>query len=320
MIRQPPTSAGPDTGPRPPRRDDRPAAEVDHVLSFDVEEYFQVEAAAAHVSRADWPNYPSRVERSVDLILDTLAAAQASATFFVLGAVARTHASAIKRIAEAGHEIASHGMSHRMLTRMTPAELSAELRDSRAMLEDLCGTAVRGFRAPTFSITQRTGSWAIDLLAECEYAYDSSIFPVRHDRYGIPDAPRWAHWAVGPGGGRVLEIPPLTARRLGMNLPLGGGGYLRLLPAWMISRALRSATRRRQVSVIYLHPWEFDPAQPVLPMSRASRWRHRVNLGRTAGKLHRLLAAHRFGSFRELLDRLKQSASAEYRFGPSESD
>jgi len=288
---------------------------ADHVLSFDVEEYFQVEAASARVRPADWPSYPSRVEPSVDRILNLLAPADTKATFFVLGSVAREHGAMVRRVADAGHEIASHGMSHRMLTRMGPHELADELGQSRRLLEDLIGRRVLGFRAPTFSITRQTGAWAVDTLAEAGFEYDSSVFPVRHDRYGIPDAPRWAHWAVGPGGGRILEIPPLTLRLLGMNLPVGGGGYLRLLPTGLISGALAAARRAGRTGVIYMHPWELDPDQPVLPMTRLGQWRHRVNLHKTEDKLRRLLARHQFGSFAASLESLRAAAKTEYLLG-----
>jgi polysaccharide deacetylase family protein (PEP-CTERM system associated) len=284
------------------------------VLSFDVEEYFQVEAAAARVPPRDWQQFPTRVERPVERILEILAEHGASATFFVLGWVARRHGSLVARIAKAGHEVASHGMSHQMLTRLTCQQLSAELSDSRKLLQDLCGEAVLGYRAPTFSITRQT-AWAIDALVEAGFEYDSSVFPIRHDRYGVPDAPRWAHWAVGPAGGRILEIPPLTLRVLGMNLPVGGGGYLRLLPVRIVSRALDSAGRLGQSGVIYMHPWELDPGQPVLPMTRLGRWRHRVNLHRAADKLRWLLSRHIFRSFRQSMPALRAAAGTDCVYG-----
>ncbi len=271
------------------------------MLTFDVEEYFQVEAAAAAgVTPEAWGAYENRLAPAVDWILNLLADRGVTATFFVLGWVARHQRDVVHRLARAGHEIASHGMSHRMLGRLTPQEFRRELLDSRTLLEDISGHAVLGYRAPTFSITRET-AWALDVLAGAGYAYDSSIFPVRHDRYGVPDAPRWAHRAVGPGGGDILEIPPLTLRAVGVNLPIGGGGYLRLAPTWLVARALAAAERRRRPGMIYLHPWEFDPAQPALPLGRLSRWRHRVNLHRTAGKLKRLMGRFEFASVRALL-------------------
>lgn len=309
----------PDDRARPNRQDTglatgpsglRPA----HVLSFDVEEYFQVEAAAASVHPRTWKQFQPRVEQAVDRILEILADGGASATFFILGWVARRHASLVTRIANAGHEVASHGMSHQMLTRLTCRQFATELANSRKLLEDLSGQAVLGYRAPTFSITRGT-AWAIDSLVDAGFQYDSSVFPIHHDRYGVPDAPRWAHWAVGPAGRRILEIPPLTLRLMGMNLPVGGGGYLRLLPIRIVSRALNAASRLGKSGVIYMHPWELDPDQPVLPMTRLGRWRHRVNLRRTAEKLRWLLARHAFGSFRESLPTLGDTAETDYHFG-----
>lgn len=319
MTDQPPSSVGLQTGPQAgPTAIPRAAPPAEHILSFDVEEYYQVEAAAARVRPEDWQDYPSRVESSVDKALGLLDEAGQTATFFVLGAVARDHGPMVHRIAEAGHEIASHGMSHRMLTRMTREELALELRESRKLLEDLAGARVAGFRAPTFSITRQTGPWAIDTLVEAGYEYDSSVFPVRHDRYGIPDAPRWAHWAVGADGGRILEVPPLTRRMLGMNLPVGGGGYLRLFPTGLIGGALDAARCGGHVGVIYLHPWELDPGQPVLPMSRMSRWRHRVNLHKTADKLRALMRRRRFGRFAAMLDTLRLTARSEFAMAKSQ--
>ena len=300
--------------PMPPPPAGAPGGGPSHVLSFDVEEYFHVEAAAARVRPEDWPGFPSRLEPAVDAILQMLADHNASATFFVLGWVARRQGHLVARIAGAGHEIASHGMSHQMLHRLTPEKLQAELADSKKLLEDLSSCPVSGYRAPTFSITHQT-AWAIDSLVAAGYTYDSSVFPIRHDRYGVPDAPRWAHWAIGPAGGRILEIPPLTLRLLGMNLPIGGGGYLRLLPIGLVHRGLRAAANAGRAGVIYLHPWELDPDQPPLPMGRLSRWRHRVNLRRTADKLRWLLSRHAFGSFRGSMRMLTASAVGEYALG-----
>lgn len=284
-----------------------------HVLSFDVEEYFQVEAAAARVGLDDWPRYASRLAPHVDRILSLLAEHGARATFFILGWVARRQGSLVRRIAEAGHEIASHGMTHRMLHRAGRDGLRAELRDSRRLLEDLAGRPVVGFRAPTFSLTRRT-AWAIDVLSECGYDYDSSVYPIHHDRYGVPEAPRWTHRAVGPGGGTIVELPPLTARLLGANVPIGGGGYLRLLPVRLVGWTLKAAERRGRNAMIYLHPWELDANQPVLPMGRLSRWRHRVNLARTASKLRWLLQRFAFSDASSRLAGVDRDALPAFRY------
>jgi len=292
-----------------------PAEGLAHVLSFDVEEYFHVEAAAARVKRHEWESWPRRLAPVVDRLLEMLAEHRTSATFFVLGWVARQDRGLVRGIAAAGHEIASHGMEHRMIGRLTPDEFRRDLRESRDLLADLAGRPVVGYRAPTFSITHRT-AWALDVLAEEGFQYDSSVFPIRHDRYGVPDAPTSAHMAVGPGGRRLLELPPLTLRLAGMNWPVGGGGYLRLLPVWVVSRALEAWQRQGRQGMIYLHPWELDPGQPVLPMDRLSRWRHRNGLAATESKLRRLLGRFRFTDVARSLGTLRASAREAYAYGP----
>ncbi|HET6430268.1 MAG TPA: polysaccharide deacetylase family protein, partial [Phycisphaerae bacterium] len=217
-------------------------------------------------------------------------------------------------IARAGHEIASHGMDHRRIHRLGPAGLRRDLRTSRCVLEDLTGRPVIGYRAPTFSLTHET-AWAIDVLVEAGCEYDCSVFPIHHDRYGVPDAPPEPHVAVGPGGGEILEIPPLTMRAMGVNWPVGGGGYFRLLPRWVIHAAVRGAHRRGQDAMVYLHPWELDPRQPVLNMPPLARWRHRVNLRGTADKLRELLRRFRFVSVADCLASLKERTRRVHRYG-----
>jgi len=290
-----------------------------HLLSFDVEEYFQVEAAASRIGPGDWDSYPRRLAPCVDRILELLAEHHARATFFVLGWVARHEPEVVRRIAGSGHEIASHGMSHRMICRLTRAELRRELVESRELLEDISGRPVVGYRAPTFSITRKT-AWAIDVLAECGYQYDTSVFPVHHDRYGVPEAPRWPHLAVGPSGGHILEIPPLTVRVLRRNLPVGGGGYLRLLPVRLIGSALRAAARQGEPGMLFLHPWELDHGQPVLPMSGLSRRRHRLGLRRTEAKLTWLLSRFRFVATCGLLGSLQNRALPRYQYGSGQAE
>ncbi len=280
-----------------------------NMLRFDVEEYLHVEAAAeAGLRPHDWTHLPPRLGHSIARILRLLEEHQVRATFFVLGWTARHEVEVVKAIAEAGHEIASHGMNHQMLTRLSAHEFRQDLADSRKALEDIAGKPVVGYRAPTFSIMHKN-AWALDVLAESGFVYDSSIFPIRHDRYGVPDAPRGCHIAQGPGGGRLLEMPPVTRRILGSNIPVGGGGYFRLFPLGLLCGALRKMQRAGQAGMIYLHPWEFDPDQPVLPMGRLSRFRHRVGLAGTEKKLSRLLAEFRFGDVRSRLDALKQTAT-----------
>jgi polysaccharide deacetylase family protein (PEP-CTERM system associated) len=286
-----------------------------HFLSFDVEEYFQVEGAArCGVGPQDWPNYANRLPPAVDRILQALDDHRTSATFFVLGWVAEHEPDVVRRIAAAGHEVASHGMTHQMLQHLAPDPFRRELLDSRRILEDLTGRPVVGYRAPTFSITHET-AWALDVLAETGYRYDSSVFPVRHDRYGVPGAPRVVHRATGPGGGSVLEIPPLTLRLAWTNWPVGGGGYLRLLPVRAVAWALRAAERRRQPGMLYLHPWELDPEQPILPMPSLSCWRHRVGLAKTEAKLRWLLGRFRFCAVADRLDAISDPVRETYAYG-----
>jgi polysaccharide deacetylase family protein (PEP-CTERM system associated) len=291
----------------------RDPADVVHLLSFDVEEYFQAEAAATAAPKDQWEAFPRRLEPVIDRLLEMLAAHRTVATFFVLGWVARHERPLVDRIGKAGHEIASHGVWHRMLGRLTPREFAQDLRDSRRALEDIAGRPVIGYRAPTFSLTHRT-AWALDVLAQEGFEYDSSVFPVHHDRYGVPDAPRCVHRATGPDGNGLLEIPPLTLRFARANWPVGGGGYLRLLPIRVVASALRSSAKRGEPGMLYLHPWELDAGQPRLSMTCLSRFRHRVGLRRTAGKLEYLLARFRFACVRDRLNLLRTAAVISYAY------
>ncbi len=201
-----------------------------------------------------------------------------------------------------------------MLGRLSPEQFRDELLESRRLLEELGGRPVIGFRAPTFSVTHRT-AWAVDVLAECGYRYDSSVFPVRHDRYGVPEAPTDVHHAQGPGGGQVLEIPPMTVRWLNRNWPIGGGGYLRLFPVRLMGEVIRRRVDAGVTSMIYLHPWEIDPAQPHLPMSFPSRLRHRLGLSKTFWKLRWLLERFEFTSVEACLDQLVAGAVDRFGYG-----
>jgi polysaccharide deacetylase family protein (PEP-CTERM system associated) len=289
------------------------SCEFRNLLSFDVEEYFQVEAAA--VEQARWREYASRLEPCIDAILGMLNTAHVKATFFILAWVAQRKHPMIRRLVDEGHEVASHGYSHQMLNRLDPERFRSELEDSRKILEDIAGTAVIGFRAPTFSITHRT-AWALDVLAEAGYRYDSSVFPIRHDRYGVRQAPPTHHHAVAPSGRTILEIPPLTLSVGCFRLPIGGGGYLRLWPVRVVGMAISKSQKSGTPAMLYLHPWELDACQPPLPMSRLSRWRHRVNLGRTASKLEWLLARYSFGDVRSSLQPLLATTQM-YLYGAS---
>lgn len=259
---------------------------IANAFTIDVEDYFQVSALAPHFPREDWENVPCRVERNIDRILEMLEAHGASGTFFTLGWIAERYPAMIRRIAEAGHEVASHGYNHERASAQTPARFLSDIKLARAVLEDVSGQAVTGYRAPSFSIG--TGNlWAHDSILEAGYIYSSSIYPVKHDHYGMPDAPRFPY-RLDNG---LLEIPVTTNRMLGRNWPAGGGGYFRLLPyavsRWQIARVNREDGRP---AIFYFHPWEIDPEQPrVREASVKTRFRHYINLERTEARLNRLL-------------------------------
>jgi polysaccharide deacetylase family protein (PEP-CTERM system associated) len=268
-----------------------PATGILNALTVDVEDYFQVSAFAPHIDVSAWGTMECRVERNIDRILELLAQANAKATFFTLGWIAERYPDLLRRIADSGHELASHGFSHGRASEQSPAQFLADIRLAKAIIEDIAGTEVRGYRAPSFSIG-RSNRWAFDAIAEAGYRYSSSVYPIRHDHYGVPDAPRFAH-EVCPG---LLEIPVATVRVFDTNWPAGGGGYFRLLPyaltKWSIRRI--NAVDLRP-AVFYFHPWELDPEQPRVPgPGPKTRFRHYVNLHRTAPRIARLLRDFRW--------------------------
>jgi len=252
----------------------------------DVEDYFQVEAFAGVINRGDWEALPRRVVRNTDRLLDIFADSGASGTFFTLGWVAERHPELVRRIVAEGHELASHGSDHYRLDQQSPAEFRDDIRRSKALLEDIGGAAVTGYRAPTFSVGVKS-RWAHEILAEEGFRYSSSVYPIAHDLYGVPKAPRHPFCPL-PG---FIEIPLTTVRLFGRNFPTAGGGYFRLLPYAVTRTALRKAGSELRTScVFYLHPWEIDPDQPrQVQAPFRSRLRHYVNLGRTEHRLRRLL-------------------------------
>jgi polysaccharide deacetylase family protein (PEP-CTERM system associated) len=272
-----------------------------NAMSCDLEDYFQVQNFDGIVARDAWETTPSRLAASTDRVLELFDEAGIQATFFILGWNAEHHPEVVRRVAEAGHEIASHGYAHRMIFEQRPEEFRDDVRRAKALLEGLTGAAVWGYRAPTFSITERS-RWAIDILADEGYRYDSSIFPIRHDRYGIPTAPRFLHTVAGSDGRQLAEFPPTTVRVLGHNLPVAGGGYLRLFPAALVRAALRRVNRKGHPVIVYFHPWELDPEQPRLPVRGLRRFRHYVNLDRTAAKLRALLRSLSFTTARAVVE------------------
>jgi polysaccharide deacetylase family protein (PEP-CTERM system associated) len=257
-----------------------------NAMTIDVEDYFQVEAFASTIDRSDWESLPRRVERNTERLLQILAESRVEATFFILGWVAERHPQLVQRVVAEGHELASHGSGHLRVDRQSPEEFRDDVRRAKRVLEDLGGVPVRGYRAPTFSIGGGS-KWAHAILAEEGYSYSSSVYPVKHDLYGTPEAPRTPFSPV-PG---MLEIPLTSVRMLGVDMPASGGGYFRLLP-YPLTRGLLHYARRvnRSPAVFYLHPWEIDPEQPCQQLAPwKSRFRHYLNLDRTEPRLRRLL-------------------------------
>lgn len=271
-----------------------------NALTVDVEDYYQVEAFAKVVRREDWPKWESRVERNTKLLLEMFARHNVRGTFFTLGYVAEQHPQLIREIARAGHEIACHSYYHRLVYSQTPEEFRQDLRQAKQRLEDLTGAAVIGYRAPSYSITAQS-LWALDILIEEGFSYDSSIFPVHHDRYGMPDAERFPH-VLHRSTGEIIEFPPSTVRIGSTNIPISGGGYFRLYPYRLFRLGWQRINRSEAESAIFfLHPWEVDADQPIVPGTRLNILRHRVNLKHTERKLERLLKDFTFTSVAQVL-------------------
>jgi polysaccharide deacetylase family protein (PEP-CTERM system associated) len=268
------------------------ATTITNALTVDVEDYFQVSAFANQVARDRWDSMECRVERNVHRLLDLLNSKQAHATFFTLGWVAERYPALVRRIVADGHELASHGYGHQRVTDLSRAEFKDDVTRAKQLLEDIGGVEVTGYRAPSFSIGQ-SNLWALEVLLNSGHLYSSSIYPVKHDHYGSPDAPRFAY-ECQPG---LLEVPPTTVRVLDRNLPSSGGGYFRLLPyAWSRWMLRRVNSLDQQAAVFYLHPWEIDPDQPrIAGVGPKSRFRHYINIEKTEARLGRLLDDFRWG-------------------------
>lgn len=284
-------------------------ASITNVMTVDVEDYFHVSAFARTISPAQWGSCESRVERNTYRLMDLFEAVNIHATFFVLGWVADRHSGLVREIAARGHEVACHGWSHRLVYDQTPEEFRQEARRAKALLEDQIGAGVDGYRAASYSIT-RASTWALDILVELGFKYDSSIFPVRHDRYGMPDARREPHRLPTPAGSSIVEWPLSTLRFMQVNLPVAGGGYFRLFPYWFSRSALASINRDEQRPFIfYLHPWEIDPQQPRISASWLSRFRHYNNLDVCEQRLQALIKDFSFATARQELTRLNLLAT-----------
>jgi polysaccharide deacetylase family protein (PEP-CTERM system associated) len=272
---------------------------ITNALTVDVEDYFHVAALAPSIPRDTWDTRESRVTANTRRLLALFADFDVKATFFVLGWVAERHPGLIREIASGGHEVACHGFSHRLVYEQTPEEFREETIRSKKLLEDITGRAVEGYRAASYSIVKES-LWAIDILIDQGFAYDSSIFPVHHDRYGIPDADRKPHRMTGRNGGTIVEWPLATANLAGYRLPVAGGGYFRLLPYSLTRWGLASInSKEARPFIFYLHPWEVDPDQPRVPASTLSRFRHYTNLDKCEQRLRRLLGEFRFGTARQ---------------------
>lgn len=269
-----------------------------NALTIDVEDYFHASALATVAPRSQWDTLPSRVAANTRRLLDLMDEAGVKSTCFVLGWVARHDPSLVREIAARGHEVSSHGFWHQLVYDQTREEFRNDVRESRALLQDLSGQPVLGYRAPSFSVVDRS-LWALDVLVEEGYTYDASIFPIHHDRYGIPDAPRHIHVRQTTAG-PITEVPSSTVR-LGKNLPTAGGGYFRLLPYAWTRWGIGRLNAEGLPAIFYLHPWEIDTGQPVLPVSRATRVRHYHNLDRCQARFTRVLRDFRFAPLRAVL-------------------
>lgn len=274
--------------------------EVTNVLTIDVEDYFQVAALAESIKTADWHNQPSRVENNTLRLLDLFDEHNVKVTHFVLGWIADRFPELIKAIKNRGHEIASHGYSHQLIYNQSQEVFKQETFKSKALLEDLIGEEIIGYRAASYSITEKS-LWALDTLIEAGFKYDSSIFPVRHDRYGIVNFPKQPHHLTAPCGETIVEYPLTTYKLLGQTLPVAGGGYFRLYPYWLTEFFYRSINKHSQPFVFYLHPWEIDPQQPRVKASWLSEFRHYNNLHKCESRLVKLLNRFKFATMHQKL-------------------
>jgi polysaccharide deacetylase family protein (PEP-CTERM system associated) len=272
-----------------------------NALTIDVEDYYHVTGFESVIQRADWDGYESRVERNTLRLLDLLDTHHTRATFFVLGWVAERHPQLVRTIHARGHEVASHGYAHQRIYTQTPQQFRQETQRSMRILEDVIGQRILGYRAASYSIT-RESLWALDILVEEGFTYDSSIFPIRHDRYGIPDYQRFCHKLTSHGKGELIEFPLSTVRLAGINIPIAGGGYFRLFPYSLIQWGLkRINAQERQPVIVYLHPWEIDTEQPRIHANALARFRQYCNLKKTEDRLVRLLQDFSFGTVSAVL-------------------
>lgn len=276
-----------------------------NALTVDVEDYFQVSAFEKYIPRSSWNDINCRVEHNTHRILDLFEENDARATFFILGWVAERYPRLVRAIYSAGHEVASHGYSHQLIYEQTQNVFRDETIRTKNILEDITGARIYGYRAASYSIIDKS-RWALDILYESGFAYDSSIFPVRHDRYGMPDSPRFPYKLTTPNGNKLIEFPLSTIKIMGYTFPIAGGGYFRLYPYRFSRKGLGSINRReKQPFIFYMHPWEIDPDQPRVNASVLSKFRHYNNLHKCEGRLMRLLGDFEFSTVQTILGNLK---------------
>jgi polysaccharide deacetylase family protein (PEP-CTERM system associated) len=274
---------------------------ITNAFTIDVEDFFQVEAFSKVIERDAWESFSCRVEKNTDVILSLLDDANVKGTFFVLGWIAKRYPQVVKKIVDSGHEIASHGMSHKLIYNQQQSVFKQETIDSKALLEDLSQQPVNGYRAATYSITNKS-LWALDILAEAGFKYDSSIFPMRHDRYGISDANPLPNVLTTPNGSTLVEFPISTVKNKFFTLPIAGGGYFRLFPYQVTRWGLSTINKQNNPFVFYLHPWEVDPDQPRIEnISKFTRFRHYNNLNRCTNRLSMLLEDFKFSTMENVL-------------------
>ena len=277
---------------------------LENALTVDVEDYFHVSAFSKSINPADWDQYECRVEQNTNKLLKLFAEHGTKATFFVLGWVAERYPKLIRDIATEGHEIACHGFSHQLVYNQSQETFREETSRSKGLLENQAQKPVNGYRAASYSIT-KDSLWALDTLLDLGFVYDSSIFPIHHDRYGIPGAPREPYMVQAPGGGSLVEFPLSTRKVMGYRLPISGGGYFRLFPYWFTRSSLQAVNKKESLPFIfYLHPWEVDPEQPRVPTTFFSRFRHYNNLHKCENRLRSLLGDFQFTTAEKVLNNM----------------
>lgn len=277
--------------------------QIQNAMTVDVEDYFHVSAFARSIKQKDWDDHQLRVVNNTVRLLDLFDQYQLKATFFILGWVAERKRDLVLEIAKRGHEVACHGYSHQLVYNQTPDEFRKETELAKNILEDITQQPVLGYRAASYSITEKS-QWALDILAETGFVYDSSIFPVRHDRYGMPNTPEHPYRLTTPNGNNIVEFPLSTVKIINYKLPIAGGGYFRLYPYWVSKMGLKSINHQQKQFIFYLHPWEIDPQQPKISASWFSRFRHYNNLDKCEDRLKQLMTDFKFGTTWSVLNSL----------------